>query len=164
MTSSAPGPSSDHETIRADHALQTIEDTAQDSRSHTRIELSRSCSKVSIESDLSAAERLQWRNHPPLVTPIPEIANPFESAWPPFAGEHAETLFQKRMREKEMSAGNCGDKHDVNPTKLGFRERIRHFTWTWFCMTMATGGIASVLHSGTLCLFSPLEYHELRSV
>ena len=32
--------------------------------------------------------------------------------------------------------------------KLGFRERIRHFTWTWFCMTMATGGIANVLYTG----------------
>ncbi|KAH7346123.1 voltage-dependent anion channel [Pyrenochaeta sp. MPI-SDFR-AT-0127] len=30
---------------------------------------------------------------------------------------------------------------------MGFRERIRHFTWTWFCMTMATGGIANVLYT-----------------
>ncbi|KAF1959870.1 C4-dicarboxylate transporter/malic acid transport protein, partial [Byssothecium circinans] len=30
---------------------------------------------------------------------------------------------------------------------LGWRERIRHFTWTWFTMTMATGGIANVLYS-----------------
>lgn len=33
---------------------------------------------------------------------------------------------------------------------LGFRERVRHFTWTWFTMTMATGGIANVLHTGML--------------
>ncbi|KAF2457916.1 voltage-dependent anion channel-domain-containing protein [Lineolata rhizophorae] len=31
--------------------------------------------------------------------------------------------------------------------KLGFKERIRHFTWTWFTMSMATGGIANVLYS-----------------
>ncbi|KAF1830700.1 hypothetical protein BDW02DRAFT_572764 [Decorospora gaudefroyi] len=31
--------------------------------------------------------------------------------------------------------------------KLSFRERIRHFTWTWFCLTMATGGIANVLYT-----------------
>ena len=31
---------------------------------------------------------------------------------------------------------------------LKFRERIRHFTWTWFTMTMATGGIANVLYQG----------------
>ena len=32
-------------------------------------------------------------------------------------------------------------------TKLPWRERIRHFTWTWFCLTMATGGIANVLYA-----------------
>lgn len=31
---------------------------------------------------------------------------------------------------------------------LEWRERIRHFTWTFFTMTMATGGIANVLYSG----------------
>lgn len=32
--------------------------------------------------------------------------------------------------------------------KLGFRGRVRHFTWTWFSMTMATGGLANVLYTG----------------
>ena len=34
--------------------------------------------------------------------------------------------------------------------RLAWRERIRHFTWTFFTMTMATGGIANVLYAG-LC-------------
>lgn len=34
--------------------------------------------------------------------------------------------------------------------KLQWRERIKHYTWTFFAMTMATGGIANVLYTGTL--------------
>ena len=29
---------------------------------------------------------------------------------------------------------------------LPWRERVKHYTWTYFTMTMATGGIANVLH------------------
>jgi hypothetical protein len=36
------------------------------------------------------------------------------------------------------------------PPKLGFKHRMRHFTWTWFTMTMATGGIANVLYAHIL--------------
>lgn len=35
---------------------------------------------------------------------------------------------------------------DHFPVKLSFKQRMRHFTWTWFTMTMATGGIANVLY------------------
>ena len=36
--------------------------------------------------------------------------------------------------------------------ELQWRERARHFTWTFFTMTMATGGISNVLYNGTLKL------------
>ena len=60
------------------------------------------------------------------------------------------------LRTPPTSAGLfC--KHSVNLNKvnltleaLHWRERIRHFTWTFFTMTMATGGIANVLYSGIL--------------
>jgi hypothetical protein len=43
-------------------------------------------------------------------------------------------------------------KHVSPKGKIGFRGRIRHFTWTWFTMTMATGGIANVLYTGMCCI------------
>ncbi|KAL8994096.1 MAG: hypothetical protein Q9169_005852 [Polycauliona sp. 2 TL-2023] len=38
-------------------------------------------------------------------------------------------------------------KLDLRLERLHWRERIRHYTWTFFTATMATGGIANVLHS-----------------
>lgn len=39
--------------------------------------------------------------------------------------------------------------------KLHWRERIRHYTWTYYTITMATGGIANVLYSGKSSLQGP---------
>jgi len=33
---------------------------------------------------------------------------------------------------------------------LGWKERTRHISWTWFTMTMATGGLANAIYSGTV--------------
>ncbi len=33
---------------------------------------------------------------------------------------------------------------------LGWKERTRHFSWIWFTMTMATGGLANAIYSGTV--------------
>ena len=32
--------------------------------------------------------------------------------------------------------------------KLAWKQRIKHFTWTFFTITMATGGIANVIYQG----------------
>lgn len=42
--------------------------------------------------------------------------------------------------------------------KLHWRDRIRHFTWTFFTMTMATGGIANVLYT------VPFRFHGLEAI
>ncbi|RDW91577.1 hypothetical protein BP5796_02742 [Coleophoma crateriformis] len=36
---------------------------------------------------------------------------------------------------------------EVGTKIVGLRDRISCYTWTWFAMTMATGGMANVLHS-----------------
>ncbi|KAL9597338.1 MAG: hypothetical protein Q9219_005204 [cf. Caloplaca sp. 3 TL-2023] len=38
-------------------------------------------------------------------------------------------------------------KFELTLERLHWRERIRHYTWTFFTMTMATGGIANVLYT-----------------
>lgn len=53
------------------------------------------------------------------------------------------------MSELNDSKDSCGkpiEPLDRHLHRLAIRERIRHFTWTWFTMTMATGGIANVLY------------------
>lgn len=61
----------------------------------------------------------------------------------------------KRKKQKNRGSGEMGVMQGVEREsdprrKLSWRERVRHFTWTWFCMTMATGGIANVLYTGSL--------------
>ncbi|KAL8924416.1 MAG: hypothetical protein Q9208_004024 [Pyrenodesmia sp. 3 TL-2023] len=48
---------------------------------------------------------------------------------PPAAGRHHWTSWDKTLE------------------KLHWRERVRHYTWTFFTMTMATGGIANVIYT-----------------
>ena len=36
--------------------------------------------------------------------------------------------------------------HHWTVHNLALKERIQHFTWSWYTMTMATGGIANVLY------------------
>ncbi|KAF2116003.1 voltage-dependent anion channel-domain-containing protein [Lophiotrema nucula] len=133
---------------------------------------------VSSDSDESAEERLRWRDHGPLMTPDQEQGNPFDVL-------HLEkSLFCSRKKSdigpttnasiyqdgiEQSGSGEQGDKGlEADPQEkqkaktqggqienLSFRDRIRHFTWTWFTMTMATGGIANVLYT------VPFRFHGL---
>lgn len=37
---------------------------------------------------------------------------------------------------------------DEKPDNLPWKKRLKHVTWAWFTLTMATGGISNTLYSG----------------
>ncbi|KAK3073503.1 hypothetical protein LTR53_004887 [Teratosphaeriaceae sp. CCFEE 6253] len=62
---------------------------------------------------------------------------------------NSETPLQPRRSPSYSDKTNDGPlsrfRYQGHVHHLHFRERIRHFTWTWFTMTMATGGVANVI-------------------
>jgi hypothetical protein len=72
------------------------------------------------------------------------------------------------MSNPNDSSDSCGKPFmvDKHIHRLAIRERVRHFTWTWFTMTMATGGIANVLYFPTFTFNSPcvVSFHCIYSV
>lgn len=65
----------------------------------------------------------------------------------------AETQDSSPVKEQTKEQEN-----EDTPTqsKVGIRDRVGCLTWTWFTLTMATGGIANVLHSS----IEPLYTHK----
>ena len=162
-------------------------------------------------SQSSAAERLRWRNHTPILTPNAEAsdANPFDRYYQDRESREQEveevastvsdepvrrnsTITEHDRRAEESMTGGSGldrgrtgdlsggrekggredgcvvekerEGEKGGQKKMSWRERIRHFTWTWFTMTMATGGIANVLYSGTFYFPRPPSLPLLPSI
>jgi len=57
----------------------------------------------------------------------------------------SQEYIQSRLRNHDK-----GGDEKVQLRKVGIRDRVGCYTWTWFTMTMATGGIANVLHASRL--------------
>lgn len=53
-----------------------------------------------------------------------------------------------RNRSLDDPAESNGDEHNGHKLLLTLKERVRHFVWTWFTMTMATGQLANVILAG----------------
>jgi hypothetical protein len=75
-----------------------------------------------------------------------------------------EVLVGEESTEIRMGTINCGgegiwqlEAEEEEPRNVGYRDRIGCYTWTWFTMTMATGGIANVLHS-SMCHICFMEF------
>lgn len=57
-------------------------------------------------------------------------------------------------RETEVQCDDDGgDDEAEKPKNLSWKQRMQHVTWAWFTLTMATGGIANVLHDGKVSTF-----------
>ena len=55
------------------------------------------------------------------------------------------TSIREAFDRSQLHLHHMGEKIEE---KLQWNERVRHYTWNFFSMTMATGGIANVLHTG----------------
>ncbi|TID25279.1 voltage-dependent anion channel-domain-containing protein [Venturia nashicola] len=67
-------------------------------------------------------------------------------------GKKRKKLFSRRKKDEDLDGEEEKSEISIEENvgamrKIGWRERIKHFTWTWFTMTMATGGIANVIDS-----------------
>jgi hypothetical protein len=78
---------------------------------------------------------------------VPGAALPLPASWKDAAsralGQQEPVVKRKKRWHGEDDKNSHPSHFEMN---LVLKERIRHFTWTWFCMTMATGGIANVLY------------------
>ncbi|KAF2831320.1 hypothetical protein CC86DRAFT_431090 [Ophiobolus disseminans] len=86
----------------------------------------------------------------------PDSANPFNDPPPrppPLATPPVTNDVEKLKHDQDDEHGHGGwDYHSKIPHRkdpkqpyLPFGERLRHFTWAWYTLTMATGGIATLI-------------------
>ncbi|KAG5929021.1 hypothetical protein E4U42_007448 [Claviceps africana] len=62
------------------------------------------------------------------------------------------------QREKAQTIHGGMDPYDPKRPKLGFKQRLHHFTWAWYTLPMSTGGLS------LLILSQPHQFPGLRTI
>lgn len=85
------------------------------------------------------------------------------------AGSTSDTLSNRSLDLEREAGGKKGvedthddhhhnDPYDPNRPKLGWKQRLHHFTWAWFTLPMSTGGLALLMQA------QPHQFPGLRAV
>ena len=68
------------------------------------------------------------------------------------ACERAQLTDRRSIISNDSTFSDRSDRsllHIKRGTKLAWKQRIKHFTWTYFSLNMATGGMANVIYQST---------------
>lgn len=69
------------------------------------------------------------------------------------------------LENKELHGRQCDEstlsqqRTEASQSSIGWKKRIRHVTWAYFTITMATGGLANVLYEGESASPGPQSSH-----
>lgn len=99
------------------------------------------------EHDLST-DQISTLAYPPTPQALRRVhTSALESIQGPSPRRGRESLKQ-RMGFQDAGAINAKECENPSDLNLSWKQRIRHFTWAFFTLTMATGGIANALYAG----------------
>ncbi|EAS29798.3 C4-dicarboxylate transporter/malic acid transporter [Coccidioides immitis RS] len=102
-----------------------------------------------VEEDSASAVALPPESFDTELTPVPTVMSRYRRSYVSQADGHHLTGDERRPSVPGADHSVTGASLalvDSFPTKLSWKERMRHFTWAYFTLTMATGGLANVLY------------------
>ncbi|EXJ92901.1 hypothetical protein A1O3_01455 [Capronia epimyces CBS 606.96] len=119
------------------------------------------CEDPGVRSSISGSNEQGWRrsgadSHQPVPKPPRGIGlvrdhresarrrNPEQAPRP--TGSEEKVELKRRSPGQGTSPEKDVEEEKEIPKQLSVRQRLKHVTWAWFTLTMATGGIANVLH------------------